>query len=79
LREYDLSEHSIPERRGITHRSEAEGKEKMFLYAHNCYTKLSGIILLCKHNNSLTLPSPKERVLKKAFKVLSFGVDLGEA
>jgi len=33
-----------------------------------------------KHAGRLTLPSPKERVLKKSeVKVLSFGEDLGEA
>jgi hypothetical protein len=36
---------------------------------------------ILKRSGGLTLPSPKERVLKKddIFKVLSFGEDLGEA
>jgi len=34
LRQDDLSEHGIPERRSITHGSEAQGKKKMPLYAH---------------------------------------------
>ena len=35
LGEYDLIEHSIPERRSITHRSEAQGEIEVLLYAHD--------------------------------------------
>jgi len=35
LRQHDAGKHSIPERRGITHRSEAQGKKKMTLYAQH--------------------------------------------
>jgi len=37
LRQDDLSEHSIPERRGVTHRSKPEGKVKLFFNAHHWY------------------------------------------
>jgi hypothetical protein len=44
LRQNNLSEHSIPERRSITHGSEAKGKKKMHLYAHNWIYKSRGIV-----------------------------------
>lgn len=37
LRQRDLGEHSIPERRGVTHRSKPEGKVKLFFNAHHWY------------------------------------------
>jgi hypothetical protein len=45
LRQNNLCEHSIPERRGITHGSEAKGKKKMHLYAHNRMYKSIAFIL----------------------------------
>jgi hypothetical protein len=35
LRQGDLREHSIPERRGITHRSKPKGEVKLFFNAHH--------------------------------------------
>jgi len=46
LRQNDLGKHSIPERRGVTHRSEAEGEQKMFLYAQHVYAKLRNNIVI---------------------------------
>jgi len=40
LRPNDLAQHSVPERRSITHRGEPQGKEKMTLYAQHDNTKL---------------------------------------
>jgi hypothetical protein len=45
LCQHNLREHSIPERRSITHRSEAKGKKKMHLYAHNWICKIIVIVL----------------------------------
>jgi len=44
LSQNDFSEHGIPERRSITHGSEAKGKKKMQLYAHNRIYKSIAII-----------------------------------
>jgi len=44
LSQNDLSEHGIPERRSITHGSEAKGKKKMQLYAHDWMYKSIAII-----------------------------------
>lgn len=43
LSEDDLGEHGIPERRSIAHRSEAKGKQEMFLYAHHWVVKFKRI------------------------------------
>jgi len=50
LRQHYFGKHGIPERRGITHWSEPEGKQEMFLYAQHCNTKLGEINLICKHS-----------------------------